>query len=138
MSPISRGSLFLAKMAENMIFILAMQVILIPLFALFFFQDLMQYFFSVLGLSLLTCLGFSSLGTLLGGLTTDVRFKEILLPILLFPLLVPLLLASVILLKSVIAGAGISAELDWLKLLIGFDLIYAVISYLVFDYVMEF
>jgi len=138
MSPISRGSIFLAKMAENMIFVLAMQVILIPLFSLFFYQDLLQHFFSVLGLSFLTCLGFSSLGTLLGGLTTDVRFKEILLPILLFPLLVPLLLASVILLKSVINGAGLGAELDWLKLLVGFDLVFALLSYLVFDYVMEF
>ncbi len=137
LSPLSRGSIFLGKMAENMIFILAMQVLLIPLFSLFFFEALMSHFFPLLGLSFVVCLGFSSLGTLLGGLTTDVRFKEILLPLLLFPLLVPLLLAAVILLQSLISGAGLAAEADWLKLLVGFDLIYLVVSYLVFEFVME-
>ncbi|MDX2468987.1 MAG: heme exporter protein CcmB [SAR324 cluster bacterium] len=137
LAPIPRGSIFLGKMLENIIFITAMQVIMIPLFSLFFFEGLMVHFFELLGLSVFTAIGFSSLGTLLGGLTTDVRFKEILLPILLFPLLVPLLLASVILLQSLVGGNGLFAEADWLKLLIGFDLIYLVVSYLVFDIVME-
>ena len=137
LSPVSRGSIYLGKLLENVIFIMSIQVILIPLFSLFFYQDLLQHFFPLFLLSFLVCLGFSSLGTLLGGLTADVRFKEILLPLLLFPLLVPMLLAAVILLKSIIGGAGLGAELDWIKLLVGFDLIYLVVAYLIFDFVME-
>lgn len=59
LSPVSRGSLYLGKFLENVIFIMFIQVILIPLFSLFFYQDLLQHFFSLLFLSLLVCMGFS-------------------------------------------------------------------------------
>lgn len=137
LQPVSRGSLFLGKMAENVIFILLMQSLLIPIFSLFFYQELLGFFLELLFLSFMAGLGFSSLGTLLGGLTADVRFKEILMPILLFPLLVPLLLAGVIILGSVLAGNGLFYEAGWLKLMLGFDLIFLILAYLVFDFVME-
>lgn len=137
LAPISRGSIFLGKMLGNWIFVLVMQCLLIPLFSLLFFAPAMDHFGEMLALSALTALGFSSLGTLLSGLTTDVRFKEILLPILLFPLLIPLLLAAVRILAGILVGEGFQGELDWLKLLIGFDLIFLIIAYLTFDFVME-
>src|SRR3989339_818323 len=126
LAPISRGSIFLGKMLGNWIFVLVMQCLLIPLFSLLFFAPAMDHFLEMLGLSALAALGFSSLGTLLSGLTTDVRFKEILLPILLFPLLIPLLLAAVRILAGILVGEGFQGELDWLKLLVGFDLIFLI------------
>ncbi|OGH03225.1 MAG: hypothetical protein A2600_08290 [Candidatus Lambdaproteobacteria bacterium RIFOXYD1_FULL_56_27] len=137
LAPISRGAIFLGKMLGTLVFLLLMLALLIPLFSLLFYPEALPYFFEVLGLSMVTALGFSSLGTLLSGLTTDVRFKEILLPILLFPLLIPLLLASVEILAGIFAGRGFQGELDWLKLLVGFDLIFLIASYLTFDFVME-
>lgn len=137
LSPVSRGAIFLGKMLGTWIFLLLMQVILIPVFSLLFYQAAIGFFFELLGLSAVTALGFSALGTLLSGLTTDVRFKEILLPILLFPLLVPLLLAAVQVMAGIFLGKGFQAELDWLKLLVGFDLIFLIAAYLTFDFVME-
>jgi len=136
-SPVSRGSIFLGKMLGTLIFMVLMQGILIPVFALIFYTPAIEFFWDLLMLSCATALGFSALGTLLSGLTTDVRFKEILLPILLFPLLIPLLLASVEVMASILAGQGIQGELDWLKLLIGFDFIFLIAAYLTFDFVME-
>ena len=135
--PISRGSIFIAKLIGNVIFIMIIQALVIPLFSLFFYNEIISHFFSLLFLSFIAALGFSSLGTLLSGLTTDLRFKEILLPILLFPLLIPLLLACVRIMQGVIGGDGLMNELDWIKLLIGYDLIFLIISYLIFDFVME-
>ena len=137
LAPISRGSIYLGKMTGNVIFILFMQCLLIPLFALLFYAPAMEHFFEMIALSALAAFGFSSLGTLLSGLTTDVRFKEILLPILLFPLLIPMLLAVVRILAGIFLGEGFQGELDWLKLLIGFDLIFMIVAYLTFDFVME-
>ncbi len=137
MTPISRGAIFLGKMLENISFILVIQIILIPIFSLLFYAPILNYFLELIFLGMISALGFSSLGTLLSGMTTDLRFKEILLPVLLFPLLVPLLLASVKITQSVLTGDGFQGELDWLKLLLGFDGIFLVISYLTFDFVME-
>jgi len=136
-SPVSRGSIFLGKMLGTLLFMVLMQGILIPVFALLFYPPAIDYFGPLLVLSCATALGFSSLGTLLSGLTTDVRFKEILLPILLFPLLIPLLLAAVQIMAGILAGQGIQGELDWLKLLLGFDFIFLIAAYLTFDFVME-
>lgn len=137
LSPISRGSIFLGKMSGNVAFILINQIILIPLFFVFFNNSAFSHFGEMLMLSVLVTIGFSALGTLLSGLTTDLRFKEILLPILLFPLLVPVLLAAVKVTQSVLADQGFLVQLDWLKLLVGFDLIFLIVSYLAFDFVME-
>lgn len=136
-SPVSRGSIFLGKMVGNVIFIMTVQALLIPLFSIFFTASAWVHFGEMFLLGFLATTGFSALGTLLSGMTTDLRFKEILLPILLFPLLVPLLLAVVKITQSLLGDNGFSGELNWLKLLIGFDLIFIIISYLSFDFVME-
>jgi heme exporter protein B len=137
MSPVSRGAIFLGKMAENVSFILLIQLILIPVFGLLFYSRILEFYGELMLLGLISSAGFSSLGTLLSGMTTDLRFKEILLPVLLFPLLVPLLLASVKITQAILLGDGFQGESDWLKLLLGFDGIFVIISYLTFDFVME-
>ena len=137
MSPVSRGAIFLGKMAENVSFILLIQLILIPVFGLLFYSRILEFYGELMLLGLISSAGFSSLGTLLSGMTTDLRFKEILLPVLLFPLLVPLLLASVKITQAILLGDGFQGESDWLKLLLGFDGIFIIISYLTFDFVME-
>jgi len=63
--------------------------------------------------------------------------REVLLPLLLFPLLVPLLLVEVHLTQAILAGEPLAGQAAWLRLLAGFDGIFLVVSYLVFDSVME-
>lgn len=137
-SPVSRGSIYLGKMLSNIIFILVVQCFVIPILGILFNPVVFTYFVEFFLLGVVAAVGFSSLGTLLAGLTSDIRFKEILLPLLLFPLLVPLLLASVSITKVILTGGGIAGAGDWLRLLVGFDLIFLIISYLTFDFVMEF
>ncbi len=137
LSPVNRGAIFLGKMFGNVIFILIIQSIVIPIFSILFNHLVLNYFGDLLLLSLAATIGFSALGTLLAGLTTDLRFKEILLPILLFPLLVPLLLSCVRITQDILLGQGIENTLDWMRLLVGFDIIFLIISYLTFDFVME-
>ncbi len=136
-SPISRGSIFLGKMMANIAMIMIVQLIVIPAFGILINDVVFNYVAIFVFVSFLASIGFSSLGTLLAGMTSDIRFKEILLPILLFPLLVPLLLACVKISQSILAGEGISPIVDWLRLLVGFDLIFIIISYLTFEFVME-
>lgn len=137
-SPVSRGAIYLGKMFSNVVFILVVQCFVIPILGILFNQVVFTYLLEFFLLSAVGAIGFSSLGTLLAGMTSDIRFKEILLPLLLFPLLVPLLLASVSITKVILSGGGIAGASDWIRLLVGFDLIFLIISYLTFDFVMEF
>lgn len=136
-SPAGRGSIFLGKMSGNIVFIMIIQAMLIPLFSLLFINSAIYHFGELYLLSFVATVGFSAIGTLLSGLTTDLRFKDILLPILLFPLLVPLLLAAVKITQAILLAEGLQAEANWIKLLVGFDLIFLIISYLTFEVVME-
>lgn len=136
-TPTSRGSIFLGKMAGNVVFIMLVQLIVIPIYGILYSNVVISLFAELLFIGLLASVGFSGLGTLLAGLTSDIRFKEIMLPLLLFPLLVPLLLACVKISESVLGGSGLSGAEDWIRLLVGFDLIYLIISFLTFEYVME-
>ncbi len=137
LSPVSRGSIFLGKMLGNIVFILLIQILIIPVFSVLFYPIVLSYFAELVLLSFIASVGFSSLGTLLAGLTTDLRSKEIILPIILFPLLVPLLLACVRITQEILGGHGFAGVQDWLKLLIGFNLIFLIVSYLTFDFIME-
>lgn len=136
-SPVSRGAVFIGKMMATIFFMMIIQLLVIPVFGILFNEAAMTHLPAFLLLSLLASFGFASLGTLLAGLTADIRFKDILLPLLLFPLMVPLLLASVRLTQVMLAGQSLGEAIDWVRLLIGFDLIFMILSFLTFEFVLE-
>ena len=137
LTPVPRGLVYLGKMSSNALFLGVITVILVPLFALLFQLDLHGLWGRLALIAVGGIVGFTTLGTLLGGVTTSLRGKEVLLPLLLFPLMVPMLLVVVHLTDVVLQGGFISQNLGWLQLLAAFDAVFLVASYLAFDYVME-
>jgi len=137
LTPVPRGVLYLGKMLGNALFLAVLLALLVPLAGLLLGVDL-RGAAGPLALALLGgVLGFSALGTLLGGITAQVAGREVLLPLLLFPLLVPLLLVEVHLTQAILAGEPLTGQWPWLRLLAAFDGVFLVVSYLVFDSVME-
>jgi len=76
-------------------------------------------------------------GTLLSAMAVHTRAREILLPVLLFPLIVPVILSAVKLSAAVIDNVPFAEVQQWLSLLVVFDIVFAVLSFLFFDYVVE-
>jgi heme exporter protein B len=137
LTPVPRGTIYLGKMLGNALFLAVILALLVPLAGVLLGVDL-RGTAGPLALALLGgVLGFSALGTLLGGVTAQVAGREVLLPLLLFPLLVPLLLVEVHLTQAILAGEPLADQASWLRLLGAFDGIFLVVSYLVFDAVME-
>jgi len=137
LTPVPRGTIYLGKMLGNALFLAVILALLVPLAGVLLGVDL-RGVAGPLALALLGgVLGFSALGTLLGGVTAQVAGREVLLPLLLFPLLVPLLLMEVHLTQAILAGEPLASQASWLRLLGAFDGIFLVVSYLVFDAVME-
>ena len=137
LSPLDRGALFLAKTAFNLILMLLVELIVIPLFWILFnlaSWNLLPQLFLV---TLLGTLGFCVLGTITAAITLRARARELLLPLVLFPLMIPVILATIRCMEMVLRTGSFGDAIAWLRLLIGFDAIFLTIGVLIFDWVIE-
>jgi heme exporter protein B len=134
--PGDRRALFVGKLLANLAFLLLIEAILIPVASMLYDLPLFRGggFFGVL---LLGTIGFVTLGTFYAAMASRVRAREVLLPLLLFPMLVPLLLSSVEATKALLVGNLMGDASSWIRLLAVFDLIFLVASFFAFEYVIE-
>ena len=137
MAPIDRGHLFLGKMMSTTLFLSLVQLLTVPLFFLFFDLTLVRQWWMLVLVMLAGTLGFASLGTLLAAMTATLRGREMLLQILLFPLMTPNLLSVVHITSDIFFGGEWSEVWSWWKLLIAFDVIVGIVSYLSFEFILE-
>jgi heme exporter protein B len=131
------GNIFLGKFLGNVAFMLAVEILLIPLFGLFFSLSVWGALPSLLGVGLLGTVGLAAVGTLFSALTANVRAREVLFPLLLFPLIVPVLIGAVTATAIVLRHGTLAEAGAWLKLLGAFDTIFLAVAYLTFEYVVE-
>lgn len=139
-APFSSQAWLLAKITGNFLYIGALQVLAVPLFGLFFETSVVSNFWSFLQILLLSNLGFSTVGTLISTITAMQRLHTVLLSILLLPLCMPLLIASIKLTQSLpnfeVSNAS-PAVGHWWRLLIAYDLIFLGLAVLVFNSLLE-
>jgi heme exporter protein B len=137
LSPMDRGAFFLAKTCFNFLLMVAVEIVVIPLFWILFnlaFWDRVPYLFFV---TLLGTIGFCVLGTLMSAVTLKARARELLLPLVLFPLMIPVILATIRCMEAILRSGEIGDALPWLRLLVGFDVIFLTVGTLIFDWVVE-
>ncbi len=137
LSPIDRGAIYLGKMLANLIFMLIVEAIVFPIFAVFFDFDILDSVPQLIPIFVLSTLGFASVGTLLSAISVNTRTREIMLPLLLFPVMIPVIISAVKSTANALSGGPFVETVPWLKLLVAFDAIFLVISFLTFDFVME-
>lgn len=129
-------AIYLGKLAGNLVLLLALELLLVPAAAVLFHLDLTGSLLPLAGVILLGTVGFSVVGTFYGALTLHVRARELVLPLLLLPLLVPVLLGAVSATGALLEeGAGPVAP--WVRLLVAFDVIYLVVCTWTFPAVLE-
>jgi heme exporter protein B len=137
LSPMDRGALFLAKTCFNLILMVLVEIVVIPLFWILFnlrSWDVIPYLFLV---TLLGTVGFCVLGTLLSAVTLKARARELLLPLVLFPLMIPVILGTIRCMETILRAGELGDALPWLRLLVGFDVIFLTVGVLIFDWVIE-
>jgi heme exporter protein B len=137
LTPGDRESIFFGKLAGNILFMVTAEALILPLFGILYNLDIWAYLPALALVALLGTVGFSTLGTLLAAMTAHLRAREVMLPLLLFPLTVPVILGSVRATEAILAGQGLGEVSHWLKLLGGFDLVFLVVSPLAFEFVLE-
>lgn len=137
LAPVEYGLIFLGKAVGNAIFIFLIELPTFVLFAIFFNFDFWQQLDKLAVIFFLGTIGFAAVGTLLSAISVNTRTREIMLPILLFPIEVPVILSAVNATASTLAGKGWSEITGWLKILAGFDLIFLLVCFVTFEYVLE-
>jgi len=135
LTPVDRSAIFFGKALGNALFMLAVEVVVLPLFVVFFNVPLIQPWVALI--VVLGTLGFAGVGTLLSAMAVNTRAREVMLPILLFPVAVPELIAAVKATAGAMAGLPLSEWQQWLSLLIVFDVVLVTMSFMVFEYVVE-
>ncbi|HXK59729.1 MAG TPA: heme exporter protein CcmB [Acidobacteriota bacterium] len=135
LAPVDRGILFLGKVLANWLFLLAIDLLILAVFIVFFNFAPDPSFLWVILFMFLVGAGFSAVGTVFAAMVTNVRIREVLLPILLFPIIVPIILAAVNATREVLIHQDFSTVERWLQLVVAFDVIFLAAGFLVFDYV---
>lgn len=130
--PVDRKAIYLAKLLGNLLFIGVVEIVALPIYALLFNVPLPA---ALLLIVLLGTLGIASIGTLFSVMAAATRARELLLPILVFPLIVPVVISVVRAMQQLMAPTV--NEPPWIGLLIAFDVIFLSVSMLMFQYVVE-
>ena len=137
MVPESKGAIYLGKMTANFLFIFIVEILLFPMFIIFFNLNVVEEISLLLLIFFLATVGLSAVGTLFSALTVQIRAREVMLPILLLPLVVPVMIAAVEATKGALSGDLLTMYSQWLELLAIFDVIFTVVSFWMFEFVMD-
>jgi heme exporter protein B len=135
LTPVDRSAIYFGKMLGNLLFMVTVEIIILPIYSILYNINL--FHLGLLIVILLGSIGYISVGTLLASMAVQTRTRDMLLPILLFPVIVPILLAAVKASSGFLQGLEISEITRWLSLLIVYDLIFVSVSFMIFDYVIE-
>ena len=135
LAPVDRSAIYFGKAIGNLVFILVVAAIVLPVYSVLYNINLFQP--GLLLVILLGSVGYIAVGTLLASMAVQTRTRDILLPILLFPVIIPVLVAAVKASSGYLQGLEMVDIRPWINLLITYDVIFIAVSYMVFDYVVE-
>jgi heme exporter protein B len=136
-APIAGWVLFLGKAFANFVLVFAVELISLPVFQVFYGARITNHFGQLLIVLTLGTWGMTVIGTIFSALTVNIRLREVMLPMLTYPILVPVLMGCMLLTKGLAMGQPIGPDTqDWLKMLVGFDVMFTAVSLLLVETVL--
>ncbi len=135
MAPTDRSAIFFGKTLSNLTFTSVVALVLLPVFSLFYQQNMLNP--RLLLVVLLGLGAYTSLGTLLAALSIQTRTRDVLLPVLLYPLALPVLIAAVEASRGILAGQTFAELQSWILLLVACNILFLAAGLLLFDTILE-
>jgi heme exporter protein B len=133
--PVPREAIYLGKVIGSLVFMLAVEVIGLPIFAFLFNLPVLSL--QIIVITLLTTIGFTAVGTLFSAMAVNTKAREMVLPILFLPLVSPIIISAVKASSMALGGETWGAMGNWLAIIGTFDVIFLVASYLLFSFIIE-
>ena len=132
-----RWTIFTGKLLANLAFVMMMLVIVLIVGAVLFQVEVPAQWPTLLAVLALGVIGLVTLGTFYAAMASRSRAREVLLPLLLFPMMVPVLLAAIQASKALLGADLMQESGAWMRLLVAYDLVFLIITHLAFEYVIE-
>ncbi len=133
--PVSREVIYVGKMLASLLFMLIIEAIALPIFAFLFNLPVLSL--QIIVITVLTTIGFVTVGTLFSALAVNTKAREMVLPILFLPVVVPIIISAVLASGTALSGGSWSELSSWLQIIAVFDVIFLLVSFLIFAYVIE-
>ena len=137
LTPTDRSLIYAGKMISNTLFVFIVGLLMVPMFILFFNYNFFSTLMPLIPVIFLGSVGFVSVGTLFSAMALNTKLREVMLPILLFPIIIPVIVSAVKLSEQVLDGNSLFAASFSLKLLVSFDLIFLTACAVIFEYVID-
>ncbi|MEA2440948.1 MAG: heme exporter protein [Thermoleophilaceae bacterium] len=139
LAPIDRTAVYLAKAAALFLYLVLLELVALPAFAVLLLgPDLTQALPELLAILLLADVGLAAVGALVAGLASETRVRELIVPLLLLPLLVPVLIASANATKPLLMPDPATTDLGkWLGFMALYDMVFVLLAVAVFDFLLE-
>jgi len=136
-APIPGSALFLGKALANLALITAVESVSFVVYGIFYNVTWTKQFWPLVLVVVLGTWGFTVIGTMFSALTVNIRLREVMLPLLTYPTMIPCLLAAMKLSSQLIAGDPLDAEAQvWMRFLIAFDVIFTSLSLMLVEIVL--
>ena len=136
-APVSGAALFLGKALANFCLVMAVELVSLPVFGIFYNVRWTRQFPQLMLVLVLATWGLTVIGTIFSALTVNIRLREVMLPMLIYPIMVPALMGAMQLTTILMAGNPIGPDsVAWLKMLIGFDLVFTTVSVILVETVL--
>lgn len=137
LAPVSRSAVFLGKYLANLAFVLTVEAVTLPLCILFFGVDVGGSLAAIAGTAILAAAGFVAVGTLLSAMAVRTRFAELMLPLLIFPFLLPPITWAAQITTRLLAGRPASEIVGWLTLIALYDVVFVTLCLMLFPSLMD-
>ncbi len=135
LAPVDRSAIYFGKALGNLAFMLVIEAIVLPVYSVLYNVNLFNL--GLMMIILMGSVGYVAVGTLLSTMSVQTRTRDMLLPILLFPLVIPILIAAVKASAGFLDASPWRDIAPWFNLLLVYDVIFVAIAFMVFDYVVE-
>jgi len=136
LAPVDRTAIYFGKAAANLVFILVVAAIVLPLYSVLYNTNLFGHA-GLLLVILLGAEGYVAVGTLLATMAVQTRTRDMLLPILLFPVVIPVLVAAVKASSGYLQALPAEEIVPWINLLVTYDIVFTAVAFMVFEFVVE-
>ncbi len=136
-SPISSSALFLGKSLANLVLLMSVEIVCLPVFGIFYDVRWTAQIGPLLLVLALGTWATTVIGTMFSALTVNLRLRELMLPTLVYPILIPALMASMVLTSKLIGGEPLGSEnMIWIRVLVAFDLVFTLLAAFLVDAVL--
>lgn len=137
-TPLSPAALFLGKTFANYFLLLAVECFCLPVFAIFYNVTITRQLNWLILTLVLATWSYSVIGTMFSALTVNLRLREVMLPMLVYPVMIPALMAAIQLTIAFVAGRPLDQDLtQWFKMLVGFDVIFTSVTLVLIEIVLK-